>query len=442
MSETAPLPSLFKQWYVVAVLLLMYIFSYIDRSLISLLVDPIRKSLDIDDLGISLIQGASFGIFYALFGLPMGWVVDRFSKQWVLFSGITIWSLSTAACGLARTFAGLAGARFGVGAGEATLVPIAYSTIARTFPPRRVALATAVFSLGSSVGSATALIVGGIAITAANGWRGVHIPLVGQAEPWQIVFFMTGLPGLLVALLAFSLPKEAPAPKSPAATVKLRLLPFLKARRAYLFLNISALALTAVLAYAIGAWAPTFFLRVHGLSVREAGTLFGIAMGTGGVTGYLVSGTVSDRFLGKGLNDAHMRPLLFAAPLLMLLAVGAFLLSTSALASAVMIGMMSCLWSMANPIASHIQLTTPPELRGRLAAITVSVQQLMGISIGPTLVALITQYGFRDPLKVNYSIAISVLLVAPMALLCLIFGLKHARSAMAETMQSSSSVCK
>jgi MFS family permease len=408
----------------------MYAVSYLDRQLISLLVEPLRKSLHIDDFQVSLLQGAAFSVFYALFGLPLGWLADRFSKRWVLFGGMTFWSLAAASCGLARSATTLAIARFGVGAGEAALVPVAYSTIARIFPPGRVSLGIAIFTLGSSIGSALALIIGGLVIAAAIRHGPMLLPVIGLVEPWQFVFIVTGLPGILIALLAFTVPREPKREKVSAAVTGPGLGAYLRSRWIYLTLNITALALAAVMAFAVGAWAPTFLMRTYHVDVARAGLLIGVFHGVGGVIGLVVAGLLADRMMRKGRSDGHMRPLLWVLPLVMLLAIFAFIVAPGAALSAAMTGTMMGMTSTGNPIASHLQLSTPPEYRARIAAITVMVQQLAGMSIGPTLVAVITQYGFGDPDMLRYAMATSVLMLAPVAMLCLALGLRHARAAM------------
>ncbi|WP_409456278.1 MFS transporter [Sphingomonas sp. J315] len=148
-------------WFSVTILLLVAIMSYLDRQIISLMVEPIKASLGVSDFEIGLLQGVAFGLFYAVFGLPIGWLVDRYSRRKIIYFGMTLWSLAAGACGLASTYTHLLLARFGVGVGEASLSPAAYSMIADLFPPRRLALALGVFATGSSIGGALAYMAGG-----------------------------------------------------------------------------------------------------------------------------------------------------------------------------------------------------------------------------------------------------------------------------------------
>ena len=167
-----------RAWTVVVLLLLAYAVSLIDRQVLSLLVQPIKASLDISDTQISLLHGLAFAIFYTMFGILIGRAVDKYNRRNIIVAGITLWCLATIACGLASSFAGLFIARMFVGVGEATLSPAAFSMIADYFPPERRARAMSVFSTGVFVGSGLALILGGAAIEATGQYSGIEFPVI------------------------------------------------------------------------------------------------------------------------------------------------------------------------------------------------------------------------------------------------------------------------
>ncbi|MFY9571890.1 MAG: MFS transporter, partial [Blastocatellia bacterium] len=202
--EDEPYPAIGYAWYVVGVLTLVYIFSFIDRQILSLLVRPIRRDLGISDFQMSLLMGFSFALFYTFFGLPLGRLADSRSRRTIIAAGFTVWSIMTAACGLARNFAHMLLLRMGVGVGEAALSPAAYSMITDYFPPRRRATAISVYSMGIYIGSGLAFIVGGLVAGAASAQETWDLPLVGATRPWQVVFFIVGLPGVLLALLMYT----------------------------------------------------------------------------------------------------------------------------------------------------------------------------------------------------------------------------------------------
>ena len=188
-------------WYVVGILLLAQVFSFLDRMIMGLLVGPIRSSFDISDTQYSLLAGLAFSLFYAVMGLPMARIADGGNRRNLIAIGITVWSFMTAMCGLAKGYWTLFIARMGVGIGEATLGPAAYSVITDYFPKQVLARALSVFMIGVTLGSGFAYMLGGAVVGYVEGMGQLSFPLVGEVEGWQLTFFIVGLPGLLVALL-------------------------------------------------------------------------------------------------------------------------------------------------------------------------------------------------------------------------------------------------
>jgi MFS family permease len=194
---------------VVGVLTFVYIFSFIDRQILNLLVRPIRRDLGISDFQMSLLMGFSFALFYTLFGIPLGRLADSRSRRTIIAVGFTVWSLMTAGCGLARNFVQMLLLRVGVGVGEAALSPAAYSIITDYFPPKRRATAISVYSMGIYIGSGIAFIVGGLVAGLAAAQETWNVPLVGATRPWQVVFFIVGIPGVFLALLMYTVREPA-----------------------------------------------------------------------------------------------------------------------------------------------------------------------------------------------------------------------------------------
>jgi MFS family permease len=188
-------------WYVVGVLMLVYVFSFLDRQIFSLIVGPLRRDLHISDTQVSLLQGFSFAVFYTFFGIPIGRLADVYNRRTIIVAGLLLWSAFTAGCGLAGTFLGLLLLRMGVGVGEAALSPAAYSLITDYFPARRLATAISVYSMGIYIGSGLSFLLGGIAVRYATTQEMWTLPIVGAMRPWQLIFFIVGLPGLLLVPL-------------------------------------------------------------------------------------------------------------------------------------------------------------------------------------------------------------------------------------------------
>jgi MFS family permease len=202
-SPAAEGASNFPGWKAVFIFLVLYAAAYLDRQVLTLLVDPIRKDLHCTDFQISLLQGFAFVIFFTLCGLPIGWLVDRSPRRMVIFFGMVVWSLAAAAGGLARSYGQLLAARIGVGSGEASLAPASYSILSDYFPRERLAGAMAVYSSGAVVGSAISLALGGVIVGLSEHAQLYVLPLIGAVRPWQLVFLVAGLPGVALAFLVF-----------------------------------------------------------------------------------------------------------------------------------------------------------------------------------------------------------------------------------------------
>ena len=199
--EQQPYPRPAYAWLVVGILTLIYVFSFIDRQILNLLVGPIRRDLKISDLEMSYLLGLSFAIFYTLFGIPMGRIADSRSRRGLIAAGVFAWSFFTAGCGLTRNFSQMLLMRIGVGVGEAALSPAAYSLIADYFPPHRRATAISAYGMGIYLGSGIAFLLGGLVTKLASNQENYELAIVGSVRSWQVIFFAVGLPGLFLSLL-------------------------------------------------------------------------------------------------------------------------------------------------------------------------------------------------------------------------------------------------
>ncbi len=249
-----------KSWYVVGILTLAYISSFIDRQILSLLVEPIKRDLKITDTQISLLMGLSFGIFYTLLGIPIARLADLKSRKHIVAWGIGLWSLMTAICGMAGNFTQLFLARMGVGVGEAALSPAAYSMIADLFPKRKLAMANSVYNMGIFIGAGLAFLIGGLVVNMVKVEEMWQVPLIGEIYPWQLVFFFVGLPGLLIVFLMSRIKEPV---RQGVVTDKASLSQtwafILKNANTYININLGLGFLTLV-NYANAAWIPSFFV--------------------------------------------------------------------------------------------------------------------------------------------------------------------------------------
>lgn len=202
-AEAKPYPPASKGWILVIALTVAYVFSYADRKIIELLIEPIKADLNLTDEHIGWILGPAFSLVYATSGLFIGWLVDRVRRTWLVGIGVAFWSIATAFSGVAQNFWQMFMARLSVGAGEATLSPAAFSMIGDSFPPEERGKPIAFYTMALVVGASVAGFLGGGILIWAKSTQGIEVPLLGLLAPWQMAFFMIGLPGLLVAIWFF-----------------------------------------------------------------------------------------------------------------------------------------------------------------------------------------------------------------------------------------------
>ena len=200
-----PYVSPFYRWYMVGLLAVAYAVSYIDRLIISLMVDPIKADLALSDTQVSLLIGLSFALFYTTTAIPIAWLSDRYNRRNIIIAGVSTWCLMTSACGFAKSFMMLFIARMGVGLGEAALAPAANSMIADSFPKEQLGKALGVFASGIAIGAGLAMVIGGQVLAWIGPSKPYDLPLVGTISGWQLTFIILGAAGILLALLMFTI---------------------------------------------------------------------------------------------------------------------------------------------------------------------------------------------------------------------------------------------
>ncbi len=298
-------PPLIREWYLVFVLMLAFVVSFVDRQVITLLVQPIRRDLGISDTEISLLMGLAFAVFYVAMGVPIARLSDSRSRKTIIAVGIFLWSLATAACGLARNFTQLFLARVGVGVGEATLTPAAYSMIADSFPAHRLGRAIAVYSTGVFVGAGLAGVLGGWAVQTISQAGTLVLPIIGEVFPWQMTFFVVGLPGLLLVALIMLTVRE-PVRKNLMGAQTGQSVPigdvvrFMWTNRGTFGAIFIGYAFGGIAFYGFMSWIPEFIRRTHGWEIGDAGMLFGSLLAIFGTAGALTGGWFCDWFRACG----------------------------------------------------------------------------------------------------------------------------------------------
>jgi len=398
-------------YYVVGVLMLAYMFAFVDRIILSLVIDPVRADLGLTETDVSLLAGFAFAMFYTLLGLPFGRWADTRGRRNMIALGIALWSVATVACGLANNFVKLFAARMSVGVGEATLAPGAYSLIPDYFPPQRLGFAMAIFASGITIGGGLAMLLGGMIVEWATTAEPT-LPLLGQIAPWKIAFIAVGAPGILVALLVWLTVKEPPRQIEAGAKAEA---PKFSEAFAYLgehwrtfapvFLGLTGLVIAG---YAFNVWAPAYFMRVHGLSPGEVGILFGVSFAVLGTCGVLAGGALSDRLVKSGRPEGPVRVSLYSALLQAPLFIGCYL-SPSPIVAQVLFGAALFFASMYGGLqGAAVQSLTPNRMRGQVAAVYLIIANLLGLGLAPTWTALMTEHVFGGPLGIGKSLAVTV----------------------------------
>lgn len=392
-------------WYLLGVLVIANVLSFVDRQILGLLVQPIRRDLGISDTEISLLQGFAFSILYSFLGLPLGRYADRANRRNLIIAGIAIWSLMTMACGLAQTYGQLFAARVGVGIGEATLAPAAFSMICDAFRRERRGTALGVYSSAIFLGIGVSVFLGGVVLSLIRGAVEVELPLFGLVRSWQAAFICVGAPGFIVALLMLTVreparhgsPREAP-PISQA-------IGYLRHNRRAFALQLLGYSLIALAAYGLGSWVPTFFIRTHQWSAAQAGISYGLALALAGTCGGILGGILGDRWRNAGRADARLMLSIIAALVWMPFILGG-LFASEPWTALILLGIASGFSSMVNGLGpTTVQDIVPDWLRGQATAIYFFVINLLGLGIGPTAVALVTDRVFGNDLALRESMA-------------------------------------
>lgn len=419
--------------YATAVLMIAYTFSFLDRQILTLMVGPIERSLHIKDTEFALLTGGAFGIFYTLMGLPLGWMADHFDRKWIVSIGVALWSLMTAGCGLAQSFTHLLLARVGVGVGEASLTPAAYSMLSDYFDKSRLPRAMSFFACGIFIGAGLAMVLGGTVVGAVARTPIIHLVALGAIRSWQIVFIVVGLPGLVLAAWLSTL--REPVRHDRGSTVIERksarealgeLLRFL-ARYRWMFVSLYVgAALYSMIAFG-DSWYPELFIRTWGWTPRHAGTVIGAATITTGPVGMLFAGWYSSRLIARGKVDACLWLVGLGALGITVPAIALPLSPNPIMASVLLVPFKFFQGFVPVLVPAAICMASPNKFRGQLGALFPFSSGIVGVTFGPILPALVTDYIFRDPHALRYALSLTMGLIGPVTFVVSWIGLRQYR---------------
>jgi MFS family permease len=427
-------PSARTAWYTVFVLMLCYTLSYADRQILAFLVGPLKADLHLTDTQIGLLQGLAFAIVYTVFGLPMGALADRVSRRNLIAMGVLAWSVMTSLSSVARSFLWLAAARTGVGLGEATLSPCAFSMITDSFSKQRLSSALSIYTMGIQLGSGLALVIGGVVVQAVSQLHPITLPLAGPIAAWRVTFLIVGLPGVFIALLLATVREpRRHAALVDAEGVALRLgaletLGLIRARGRSTAGIALMIACQATCNYALLAWGPAFFDRVHHWPKDRIGLVLGLTTLGCGCLGLLVGGRASDRWQSKGVSDAPLRIGLISLAGMLLTLAPATLCADASWTVALLV---PAVFFIGLPIGcgyAALQLIFPNQARGFASAIVIFAVALIGLGAGALLPGLLNDQLFHDGQRIGASISITIVLASLIGMVAVIATLPSYRA--------------
>jgi len=369
--------------YVLAILFVVYVFNFIDRQILGILLDDIKADLGVSDSAMGFLVGFAFVLFYTVAGIPIARLADRSSRRSIIAIGLTLWSALTAASGLAQNFFQLALARVGVGIGEAAGSPPAHSLLSDYFPPRRRATALAIYSTGVYVGAMIAFVAGGY---------------LKELFGWRAAFFAVGLPGLLLAVLvrftiaepARGLSENRTVDSGPVTMAEV--LRYLLGCRSFMLMMVAA-SVQSLSGYSVLVWGPAYLGRVHGLNGVDIGLYLGVIIGVAGCLGGYLGGKFTDRMARRDVRWYLRLPALQS--LLGVPFVIGFLLSEeweTALLHFIPFYFLGAMY--VGPMLSMCQGLVKLRMRATASALLLFVLNLIGLGLGPMLVGIMNDWFF------------------------------------------------
>ena len=419
------------RWYVVVLLLLIFILSYFDRFILSLLVDPIKQSMGLSDFQMGLLLGPAFSLFHVLVAIPLGWVADRWSRRWLLIAGIVIWCTMTTMSGFAIAFLPLLVFRLGLGLGEAVVSPCSVSIISDYFNRKDRPRAISLYMAGPYLGAGLAFLAGGFLVSHLEDFGPREFLGMGPFEPWQLTFLLVGAPGILFAFLMLTVKEPTRTERIRASSEGASVSAFgymLKRWRGFgvLFVGSTCNFAMSTLTF----WNVPLFQRVYGWDVATIGAVTGLFYFTAGPLGTALALWTSKK-LGGERDDGAIRTLVIGLLITVPMSALYPVMPTAELAVIAMflafIGKSAA--TAGGPAA--LQQITPGEMRSRSVAIFNTVITVVGPLLGPPIIGAATDWS-GNPASIGVVLSGFVLVVGIPTFIVLAIGMKHYRAASAE----------
>jgi MFS family permease len=427
--ERAGWPSPTQGWMTVALLALASVGSQFDRTVINLMIEPLKRAFTLDDTHFGMLQSIPFGIFYVLACVPIGRLADRHSRRVIIATGITLFGLFAMASGLARSFMQLFVTRIGVAVGEASLTPAALSMLSDLFPAPRLGRPVSGFLMSAPVGQALAFMGGGSLLQWLTTSAVLSRAPLSQLAPWQAAFIIVGAPVLLL-VPCFFLQRE-PTRRGPGAAGPLPLREIglvLRTRAAALVPMFAGFAMVNLVSNAFFIWTPAVLHRSYGWNTAQIGVGFGLVILLCGTSGVFFAGWWSDQLARRGRSDAQLRVAAFGYVGCGVFGVLAPLMPTAPAALAMLAPAIFFSNMPYSCAGTAIQLIVPNRARAQVTAIYVTFTTLVGLVVGPIVIGLMTDHVFRNPADVRYSLSIVVGIAAPVMVALIATALRPFRA--------------
>ena len=408
-SQKRRTPGSAASWYLLFVLLITFVFNYLDRAILSILITPIQRELGISDTAMGLLQGVAFALFYGLFSLPISRLADAGNRRNLLLAGTVVWCAATAGCGIVHTGRQLFLARMLVAVGEAVLMPCAVSMLADVFPPQERGQAFGIFSMGAYLGGAAALIGGGSLLHAfgSKAWTGV----LADFSPWRAVFLSIGLLGFIVVPLLFAAHEPSRTLEDGSAAGVPSTVPEVWTELRSKWTAVSTLILgfsfIAMTGQTLQLWLPTLFVRIHGWNIKQVGLQIGLTALLCGPTGSITGGILADMLSRRGRRDSKV--ILGVIGALFAMCAGFLLTLRSDFSSMSGVALFYFFFGFSFGLAqAAIADVMPNRMRAQTISLYSLINNLLGVLLGPVVVGLLNDHVFHDPQRINISLRIVV----------------------------------
>ncbi|MGB5315270.1 MAG: MFS transporter [Robiginitalea sp.] len=368
-----------NKWVVLALLTLVYTFSFIDRQLLVILAEPVKADLGLSDTQLGLLTGLAFAALYVTLGLPIARLADKGNRKNVVSASLAIWSAMTVISGMAANFTHMLLARIGVGIGEAGGSPPSHSIISDYFKPEKRATALSIYSVGIYIGIFLGFTIGGV---------------LAQNYGWRVAFYAVGLPGILLAVLIYYFVKEPvkgrydPQGASTVTPTLSNVIKTLLGKKTFIYIALGS-GFIAFGSYGAGNFLPSFLQRVHGVEVSKAGYLLGMAFGIGGGIGTFLGGFMADRLRLSDMRWYIWLPMI--AAILALIPFGVYVFSSHLNVVVGMVFLVSALLGVyLGPAIAVTHSLVSARMRAFASAVLFLVLNIIGLGFGPLTIGLVS----------------------------------------------------